>query len=244
MTQSASQPEEGYQLCPFCREKIRAGARKCRWCLEYLEPMDAPKASKTQSAPAVGTKAAEAGTTKTATSASEPIGMAPVAENGPVEEPITDLSEALSSIPDESEEIYLKMHPSHKRLFLPLGICLLCILVVLPFLRHMEYSMYALLLIIVACFIWFLKVFIDILTTTYVLDDKRLVVGAGFFTRHKVEIRIEDIRAVWLKQNLLEQLLNVGDVQVGTSATAGAEISIADIDAPNEVHDLLRSLMN
>lgn len=226
MANSANkQLEDGYQLCPFCKEKIRIGARKCRWCMEYLDADDNSTAG--ASAGASVAPAAEA----FSTAATQP---API--NAP------KLEEKFLTAAEE-EVVHLKMHPTYKRLLPPLSVSLLAILGSIPFLRSMEASMYLLLLVIAVCFVWFVKLFVEVLTTTYLLDDKRVIVSEGFFIRRKVEIRIEDIRAVWLKQNIIEQLLNIGDVQVGTSATAGTEISIANIDSPMEVHDLLRTLI-
>ncbi|MCQ2396894.1 MAG: PH domain-containing protein [Lentisphaeria bacterium] len=233
MANSADQQvEEGYQLCPFCKEKIRIGARKCRWCMEYLDASDAEATGVTSTVSA----AAEA--------PAENVAIVPETKHCKAPQKTRTADEKAPEVPSEEEVVHFKMHPTYKRLLPPLIIAFAVIILSVPFLKHMDFSMYVLLLVIAFCLIWFMKLFIGILTTTYLLDDRRLVVSEGFFTRQRVEIRIEDIRAVWLKQNIIEQLLNIGDVQVGTSATAGAEISIADIDAPMEVHDLLRTLMD
>jgi len=134
------------------------------------------------------------------------------------------------------------MHPTWKRLLAPMAVAALLILLSIPFLRELESSMYVMLLALLACMFWFLKRLLDIITTHYVLTTERLSVRTGLISREEVEIRVSDIRAVWLKQNIWERCLNFGDVLIGTSATAGAEISIADIDAPREILDILHDL--
>ena len=206
---------EGYRSCPFCHEKIRAGAKKCRWCHEFLEEKASPDDAVT-----AGQGSQEAKAPSLPLKKSVPLAKA-----------------------NDAEEELLRMHPSWKGLVAPLALCLVVLCGCIPFLPRMEWSLYVVLGILFVFLLWFVKLFFAIFTTHYVLSDQRLLVSDGLLTRQEVEVRISDIRAVWLKQNLWEQLLNYGDVLIGTSATAGAEISIADIDAPREVLELLHQLI-
>lgn len=205
---------EGFRACPFCHERIRAGAKKCRWCQSLLDnptQQEAkPQATHLASIPEV-----------------------------PANAPSDDTPSQDS--PKAEEELF-SMHPTWKRLLAPMAVAALLILLSIPFLRELESSMYVMLLALLACMFWFLKRLLDIITTHYVLTTERLSVRTGLISREEVEIRVSDIRAVWLKQNIWERCLNFGDVLIGTSATAGAEISIADIDAPREILDLLHDL--
>ena len=53
-------------------------------------------------------------------------------------------------------------------------------------------------------------------------------------------MRFDDIRSAETDQTILERLLNVGDVEVGTAATSEIEIVFAGVAAPQEVQDMIQ----
>ena len=196
---------EGYRSCPYCHERVRAGARKCRWCQSDLNPSQSSevRSAKEDSAPLPPEtrQAKEAG--------------------------------------DQGEEELFNMTPTWKRLIAPIFVMALVFFGALPFLKQLDSLMYLVLALLFACAIWFFKRFLAIVTTHYRLTTQRLFVKSGLLTREEVEIQIGDISAAWLKQNLWEQIFRYGDVMLGTSATAGAEIAIEDIDNPREILDYI-----
>lgn len=203
---------EGYRPCPFCREQIRTGATRCRWCHGVL-----PGGAQAQSPVALPVPSAAAGGALAQDSAAAS----------------RDAS-SLQEIPSgaQEEETLFALHPSWKRLVAPMAAVTLVILCTIPFLKVLERGMYVVLALVALGVLWFLSQFVEILTTTYLLSNQRLAVRTGLFRRQEVEVGVRDIRAVWLNQNLWERILNYGDVVVGTAATAGTEVTIVDVDAP------------
>lgn len=208
---------EGYRPCPFCREQIRVGATRCRWCHGVL-----PGGAQMQAPSPV---ALPGSTVAPQDSAGEPREAS-----------------SLQEIPSgaQEEETLFELHPSWKRLVAPMAAVVLVILCTIPFLKVLERGMYVVLALVALGFLWFLSQFIEIVTTSYLLSNKRLSVRTGLFRRQEVEVGVRDIRAVWLSQNLWERILNYGDVVVGTAATAGTEVTIVDVDAPAKTLDFFR----
>lgn len=193
---------EGFKACPYCHERVRAGARKCRWCQSMLTAQPEKK-----------------------------CGTSPVEAASPVEKGA------------EVEERELeRFRPSCKRLAAPMLATLLVILASIPFLQKLHIGMYVVLAILLFCLVWFSVLLFDILTTSYTLTNQRLRAVSGLFTHYEVDIRLTDIRGVWLKQDLWEKLLGYGDISIGTSATSGMEIAIRDVNNPHAVLDLFHDL--
>lgn len=216
---------EGFRSCPFCHERIRAGAIKCRWCQSLLTE-DHPRQPEA---------------TSSVTAAPSPeSASAPSAPSAPATAPSSVTTPKLTELP---EETVFELAPSWKRLVAPIALCLSILVVGYLFFHSSSLMMYAVLLLMTAAFVWFLNLFIELLTTKYLLTNRNLTVQTGLLRREEVNIRITDIRAVWLKQNLWERLLSYGDIQIGSAATANAEVTILDIDAPKEHLEVLKELI-
>ncbi len=54
------------------------------------------------------------------------------------------------------------------------------------------------------------------------------------------QVRYEDVRSVELEQTLLERILHIGEVEIGTAATGATEIKIQGVAAPEEVQDMIQ----
>jgi uncharacterized membrane protein YdbT with pleckstrin-like domain len=52
-------------------------------------------------------------------------------------------------------------------------------------------------------------------------------------------VDIKDIRSLNVRQSVIARILNIGDIDVGTSGTSGIEIRITGISKPNQVRDLI-----
>ncbi|MGN0891685.1 MAG: PH domain-containing protein [Oligosphaeraceae bacterium] len=204
---------EGFRACPFCHERVRAGATRCRWCHGIITGgMGALTSAASTASPSAASTASRA-------EASPSPGQG---EEG-----------------EEEEELF-RAHPSWKRLLAPMSAALLVVGVTIPFLRHLSLGMYVVLAMLALCLYWFLANFGKIMTTTYVLSTHRLLVRTGFLVRQEVEVGMGDIRAVWLRQNFWEQLLGYGDVMVGTAATSGMEVTLEDVDKPQGLQAIFR----
>jgi uncharacterized membrane protein YdbT with pleckstrin-like domain len=54
------------------------------------------------------------------------------------------------------------------------------------------------------------------------------------------KVRYEDIVGIETKQTLLERMLNVGDILIGTAATGGVEIQLEGISSPFTVQQVIQ----
>jgi len=87
----------------------------------------------------------------------------------------------------------------------------------------------------------FLIVIIMRIRLEVIIRDDKLIIVKGIISKHVTEIFIGDIRAIDIKQNIIERILGFGDVMIATSATSGYEIVIENIGAP---HKLKREIEN
>lgn len=87
-----------------------------------------------------------------------------------------------------------------------------------------------------------LYVIIEISCTSYELTTHRIIVRRGWITKLQNEIWIRDIRGVNLFQGFWQRIIGVGNIEIGTAASSGTEISIIGIAKPSEVIDKINSL--
>lgn len=65
--------------------------------------------------------------------------------------------------------------------------------------------------------------------TIYTLTNKRIKRSWGIFTSNSQTIMIKDIRNLNETQALIQKLFKVGNLELGTAATAGIELVLADL---------------
>ena len=87
-----------------------------------------------------------------------------------------------------------------------------------------------------------LYILIEIKCTSYKLTTHRIIVRRGWIAKLQNEIWIKDMRGVNLVQGLWQRIIGVGDIDIGTAASAGTEISIEGIANPSEVIAKINSL--
>ena len=88
------------------------------------------------------------------------------------------------------------------------------------------------------------RALVRIYSTTYIITDRRIVVKTGVFSIRSVEIRIFDVRGVFVARSLWQRIIGVGTVSVGTAATVGTEINMVDVSNPQQVVAVINSLRN
>jgi uncharacterized membrane protein YdbT with pleckstrin-like domain len=64
--------------------------------------------------------------------------------------------------------------------------------------------------------------------------------GLLWVNKTMFKVRYEDIVGIETKQTLLERMLNVGDILIGTAATGGVEIQLEGISSPFTVQQVIQ----
>lgn len=75
---------------------------------------------------------------------------------------------------------------------------------------------------------------IAVRSACYVATNTRIVAKTGWLNTRQIEVRIDDIRGISVKRTLMQRILGIGDVAVGTSATEGVEIVMRGVVNPEE----------
>ena len=87
-----------------------------------------------------------------------------------------------------------------------------------------------------------LAVWLEMHFTTFEITNRRVVVSRGIFNRYRSEIYISDMRNANFSQTFWQRLVHIGDISIGTAATAGTEIVLGKVAAPEKIIELLNSL--
>lgn len=89
---------------------------------------------------------------------------------------------------------------------------------------------------------FYLLALIHIYNVKYCLTSKGIEMTTGILSTRKrsVKIRYEDIRSVETTQSIFERILNIGTVEIGTSATGAIEIMFVGVDSPQELQSLVQ----
>jgi uncharacterized membrane protein YdbT with pleckstrin-like domain len=87
---------------------------------------------------------------------------------------------------------------------------------------------------IVVAVVWFLSRFIVWYATYFVLTSDRVMYRSGVIRRHSREIPLERINTVSTSQNIFERVLRIGDVEIESASTDGAQ-HFEDIRRPDDV---------
>ena len=87
-----------------------------------------------------------------------------------------------------------------------------------------------------------LAVWLEMHFTTFEITNRRVVVSRGIFNRYRSEIYISDMRDANFSQTFWQRLVHIGDISIGTAATAGTEIVLGKVAAPEKIIELLNSL--
>ena len=79
--------------------------------------------------------------------------------------------------------------------------------------------------------------------TTYELDEERLFIRTGVFTRVEDEIRLYRIIDITLKQTLGQRIFRVGTIHCCSSDSSQKEFDIVSVKKPREVREQLSQLV-
>jgi membrane protein YdbS with pleckstrin-like domain len=81
-------------------------------------------------------------------------------------------------------------------------------------------------------------------STKFKLTNMRLSSEKGILSKQTAEVAVRDIRSVSLKQGILEKLLGLGTVEIGSAGTAGIEVAFQGIKQAPQVKDQVTRLKN
>lgn len=93
---------------------------------------------------------------------------------------------------------------------------------------------YVMALAVVASLVFFLVRFAKWITTHFVLTSDRLMSREGVLAKRGIEIPLERINTVIFEQSIFERLLRLGDLEIESAATDGAQ-RFTDIRRPSDV---------
>ena len=79
--------------------------------------------------------------------------------------------------------------------------------------------------------------------TRYSLDEERLFITSGVFTKVEDEIWLHRIMDITLRQTLRQRLEGVGTIHCCSSDASQREFSIKNIKHPREVRELLSTMI-
>lgn len=91
-------------------------------------------------------------------------------------------------------------------------------------------------------FLILIILWIAVLCTSCKLTNLRVIVCTGFIAKQQNEIWIKDMRNATLEQGVLQRIFGLGNVSIGTAATADSEIKINGIRNPQFLVDQINSL--
>jgi len=84
---------------------------------------------------------------------------------------------------------------------------------------------------------------VPIYDATFTVDSRGIETRCGILgLRQKItRLRFEDIRGVELHQTLLDRILNIGTVGIGSAASAEIEVVFDGIHAPRELQEMIQA---
>lgn len=84
--------------------------------------------------------------------------------------------------------------------------------------------------------LWYLKC----LGTRLTVTNRRTILRRGILAKQTFEIRHKDVRGINVRQGVVQRLLGVGALSIGSAAHAGMEITISGIRHPQKLAALIR----
>jgi len=78
---------------------------------------------------------------------------------------------------------------------------------------------------------------------TYVVREDSVMSRQGILRRSSTEVRIGDIRAIRVRQSLLQRILHIGDVGFSSAAGDGEEVVFTGVSDPEGMKQLVQQRM-
>jgi len=78
--------------------------------------------------------------------------------------------------------------------------------------------------------------------TIYKITNRRIITQRGIYSKNREDISLKDIRAVNIKQGIMERILNMGSVSIVTAAGgAGFEV-MSNVKNPDKIREMITKL--
>jgi uncharacterized membrane protein YdbT with pleckstrin-like domain len=90
---------------------------------------------------------------------------------------------------------------------------------------------------------WLSMIVFRIYNVRYIADTRGIEACEGVLSLSQriTRVRYEDVRSIESDQTLLERLLDVGTVEIGTAAVSGVELAMKGIAAPKAVQEFIQN---
>ncbi|MDR1730573.1 MAG: PH domain-containing protein [Synergistaceae bacterium] len=62
----------------------------------------------------------------------------------------------------------------------------------------------------------------------------------GIISHHSIEISTRSIRTIQVRQNVIQRILNIGNIQIASSGTEEYEICISNLPSPHAIRDIMQ----
>lgn len=99
-----------------------------------------------------------------------------------------------------------------------------------------------LILFIIIFFAIATKCVLDRMSTEYRIDNQRITKRFGILSIKRTEVWIDDIRGISFSQSIFSRLLGIGNIEIGTAATAGIEMKLESVLHPQDIVETLNRI--
>jgi len=76
----------------------------------------------------------------------------------------------------------------------------------------------------------------------FIVTNKRVIEKKGIISKRTQEIELKDIKGINLNQTIMQRILRIGDIEMGSSATGGLEVNFKGIKNPEEIKNEITKL--
>ena len=76
--------------------------------------------------------------------------------------------------------------------------------------------------------------------TELTVTTHRTTLRQGLLSKDTTEVRHQDVRVLKVDQSILQRLTNAGSIEIGSSGTAGIEITAKWLKDPQHIADIIR----
>lgn len=99
-----------------------------------------------------------------------------------------------------------------------------------------------LILFIIIFFVIATKCVLDRISTEYRIGNHRITKRSGILSIKRTEVWIDDIRGISFSQSIFNRLLGIGNIEIGTAATAGVEMKLESVLHPQDIVETLNRI--